>query len=122
QFGANLKEFFYVLKFFQKPQNPPKLVPTVESRITRREAAVVRLAIEGLSNRQIAQQLALTEHTVKNYLFRVFDKLGVSNRVELVLSCLNQETHAREELAVEKGLPPRKVHPVGRTALSPAAG
>jgi DNA-binding NarL/FixJ family response regulator len=38
---------------------------------------------------------------VKNYLFRVFDKLGVSNRVELVLSCLRQEEAAREEAAVE---------------------
>ena len=122
QVWTNSEELHYVLRAFAKSPKPPNLDPTVESRITRREAAVVRLAIEGLSNRQIAQQLALTEHTVKNYLFRVLDKLGVSNRVELVLSCLNQETHAREELAVEKGLPPRKVHPVGRTALSPAAG
>jgi hypothetical protein len=38
-----------------------------------------------LGNREIAQQLNLSEHTVKNYLFRIFDKLGISNRVELVL-------------------------------------
>jgi TPR repeat protein len=37
-----------------------------------------------LSNREIAGQLKLSEHTVKNYLFRIFDKLGVSNRAELV--------------------------------------
>ena len=40
---------------------------------------------EGLSNREIARRLKLTEHTVKNYLFRIFDKLGVSSRVEVVL-------------------------------------
>jgi DNA-binding CsgD family transcriptional regulator len=86
----------------------------VESRLTKRETAVVRLAIEGLSNREIAKQLTLTEHTVKNYLFRVFDKLGVSNRVELVLFCLRQEEEAREEFSEEKEMAPspRKVFAV----------
>jgi DNA-binding NarL/FixJ family response regulator len=56
---------------------------SVENRITKREAEVVRLVGEGLSNREIGQRLGLTEHTIKNYLVRVFDKLGVSNRVEL---------------------------------------
>ena len=45
----------------------------------------MRLVAEGLGNREIAEQLALSEHTVKNYLFHIFDKLGISNRVELVL-------------------------------------
>ena len=52
--------------------------------ISRREGDIVRLVVEGLSNREIASQLKLSEHTVKNYIFRVFDKLGVSNRIELV--------------------------------------
>jgi hypothetical protein len=43
---------------------------------------------EGLTNREIAHRLKLTEHTVKNYLFRIFDKLGVSSRVEVVLYAL----------------------------------
>jgi DNA-binding CsgD family transcriptional regulator len=37
-----------------------------------------------LGNREIADLLALSEHTVKNYLFHIFDKLGISNRVEFV--------------------------------------
>jgi len=60
--------------------------------LTKREEDVVRLLAEGLTNRDIASQLKLSEHTVRNYLFRVFDKLGVSTRVELVLYCL-QERH-----------------------------
>ena len=104
QIWATTEELHYVLSAFVRSPRPPKLASTVESRVTAREAAVVRLAIEGLSNREIATKLNLTEHTVKNYLFRVFDKLGVSNRVELVLSCLNQEENARMELAAKESL------------------
>jgi two-component system nitrate/nitrite response regulator NarL len=53
--------------------------------LSPRETDVVRCVAEGLTNREIAERLKLTEHTVKNYLFRIFDKLGVSSRVEVVL-------------------------------------
>jgi DNA-binding NarL/FixJ family response regulator len=101
QIWANATELRYVLDEFTRAPKQRKVDPTVENRMTKRETDVVRLAVEGLSNREIARELGLTEHTVKNYLFRVFDKLGVSNRVELVLSCLRQEEAAREEAAVE---------------------
>ena len=58
------------------------------SLLSAREVDVVRCVAEGLTNREIAQRLKLTEHTVKNYLFRIFDKLGVSSRVEVVLYAL----------------------------------
>jgi DNA-binding NarL/FixJ family response regulator len=101
QIWANSTELRYVMEEFTRVPKQRKVDPTVENRITKRESDVVRLAVEGMSNREIARELGLTEHTVKNYLFRVFDKLGVSNRVELVLSCLRQEEAAREEAAVE---------------------
>jgi DNA-binding NarL/FixJ family response regulator len=53
--------------------------------LTPREQQVVALVADGLSNRGVAGELGLSEHTVKKYLFRIFDKLGVSTRVELVL-------------------------------------
>jgi DNA-binding NarL/FixJ family response regulator len=53
--------------------------------LSRREEEVMRLVAEGMGNREIAELLGLSEHTVKNYLFHIFDKLGISNRVELVL-------------------------------------
>jgi DNA-binding NarL/FixJ family response regulator len=53
--------------------------------LTKREEDVVRLVAEGLTNREISERLILSEHTVRNYLFRIFDKLGISSRVELVL-------------------------------------
>ena len=101
QIWANATELRYVMNEFTRAPKQRKVDPTVENRMTKREGDVVRLAVEGLSNREIARELGLTEHTVKNYLFRVFDKLGVSNRVELVLSCLRQEEAAREEVIIE---------------------
>ena len=53
--------------------------------LTAREEQVVGLVAEGLSNREVAHELSLSEHTIKKYLFRIFDKLGISSRVELVL-------------------------------------
>lgn len=57
--------------------------------LTPRERDVVRLVAEGMRNQEISQKLNLCEHTVRNYVFRVFDKLGVSSRVELVLYSLS---------------------------------
>lgn len=57
-------------------------------RLSKREEQITRLVAEGCSNRQISQQLQLSEHTIKNYLFRVFEKLGVATRVELTLYAL----------------------------------
>jgi DNA-binding NarL/FixJ family response regulator len=57
--------------------------------LTPREEQVVALVAEGLSNRGVARELSLSEHTVKKYLFRIFEKLGVSTRVELVLYAFN---------------------------------
>jgi len=53
--------------------------------LTPREEQVVALVADGLSNRDVARELGLSEHTIKKYLFRIFDKVGVSSRVELVL-------------------------------------
>jgi len=60
------------------------------SLLSRREMEVVRCLAEGLTNREIAERLQLSQHTIKNYLFRVFDKLGVSSRVELLFMTLSQ--------------------------------
>lgn len=85
QVWASSAELRYVLDALT--QVPPMRI--IDARgaalLSRREQEVVRCVAEGLSNREIAQRLGLTEHTVKNYLFRIFDKLGVSKRVEVVL-------------------------------------
>jgi len=58
--------------------------------LSKREAQVVRCLAEGLTNREIGQRLKLSQHTIKNYLFRVFNKLGVSSRIELLFMTLSQ--------------------------------
>lgn len=58
--------------------------------LSKRELEVVHSLAEGLTNREIASRLDLSQHTIKNYLFRIFDKLGVSSRMELLFLTLNQ--------------------------------
>jgi DNA-binding NarL/FixJ family response regulator len=53
--------------------------------LSKRQEDVVRLVAEGLTNRDVAAKLCLTEHTIRNYLYQIFDRVGVSTRVELVL-------------------------------------
>ena len=63
----------------------PSLVTAIDSpTLTVRELQVVQYAAKGKTNKTIACELGLSEHTVKNYLFRAFEKLGVSSRVELL--------------------------------------
>ena len=64
---------------------PParKTEPLIEA-LTTREHDVLALLADGLSNRDIAQALAISEHTVKFHLASVFGKLGVSTRTEAV--------------------------------------
>jgi DNA-binding NarL/FixJ family response regulator len=59
------------------------------SLLTPREEQVVALVADGLSNRQVAVELGLSEHTIKKYLLRIFDKVGISSRVELVLYAMS---------------------------------
>jgi two-component system nitrate/nitrite response regulator NarL len=66
--------------------------------LSKREMEVVRSLAEGLTNREIAERLGLSQHTIKNYLFRVFDKLGVSSRVELLFMTLSQASRAQSLL------------------------
>ena len=65
--------------------------------LTLREEQVVALVADGMSNREIAGELNLSHHTIKKYLFRIFDKLGVSSRVELVLYAFNNGDQRQAE-------------------------
>lgn len=60
-------------------------------RITSREREVMRLMVAGLSNKDIAAALCITEHTVKNHVRRILEKLGVSNRVQVAALAVRED-------------------------------
>ena len=57
--------------------------------LTKREEQIAQMVAEGLPNQEISSTLGVSLHTVKNHLFRIYAKLGISNRVELVLYALS---------------------------------
>jgi DNA-binding NarL/FixJ family response regulator len=85
--NAELENIFDALTFA-----PPLKVSQTPNALSNREQEVIQLVAEGLGNREIADHLNLSEHTVKNYLFHIFEKLGISNRVELVLYAVSNPT------------------------------
>ena len=97
QIWATAKELEYVLDMVA--QVPALRVVDSGGRklLTAREEQVVALVADGLSNREIATELNLSEHTIKKYVFRIFDKLGISSRVELVLYAVSNSDHRDAE-------------------------
>jgi DNA-binding NarL/FixJ family response regulator len=60
------------------------------SLLTKRETQLVQLIAEGTPTKEITEKLGISEHTVSNYLFRIYNKIGVSNRLELALCTIKQ--------------------------------
>jgi len=92
QVWANQVEIGYLLGAISEPVPMPLVDANGITLLSKREQSVVRYVAEGMTNREIANQLQLSEHTVKNYMFRIFDKLGVSSRVELIIYALSKLT------------------------------
>jgi DNA-binding NarL/FixJ family response regulator len=65
------------------------------SLLTKRETQLVELIAEGMPTKEITTKLGISEHTVSNYLFRIYNKIGVSNRLELALCTIKQREDGR---------------------------
>ncbi len=65
--------------------------PRVQPKLSRKELAIISCITRGMRNKEIAYQIGTTEQVIKNYLRKVYDKLGVSDRLELALYCLHHE-------------------------------
>jgi len=89
QIWANTEQLNYIMELISEVPSWRVLNSNGNNLLTPREEQVDALAAEGLGNRNIARKLNLSEHTIKKYLFRIFEKLGISSGVELVLCAVN---------------------------------
>ena len=69
--------------------------PRERAQLSQREREIIILIAQGYKNKEIAEKMFITEQTVKNHLHNVFDKLGVSDRLELALYAIHNSLHLR---------------------------
>jgi DNA-binding NarL/FixJ family response regulator len=90
QVWANTRELGFVLEALAHGNSLSRPDPSALKGLSERERDVVHCLAEGLTNRDIADRLGISQHTVKNYMFRIFEKLGVSSRVQLLFFVLSR--------------------------------
>ncbi|HWE83476.1 MAG TPA: response regulator transcription factor [Terracidiphilus sp.] len=79
--------------------------PRTQPRLSPKEMAIISCITQGKRNKEIAFQLGTTEQVIKNYLRKIYDKLGVSDRLELALYCLHNkviQADADEEVVAQR--------------------
>jgi DNA-binding NarL/FixJ family response regulator len=85
QVWANSEQLKLLLNALKGAAAIPLVASPGMRSLAARETQVANLVAEGMPNKEVAAKLGLTEHTVSNYLFRIYNKLGISNRIELAL-------------------------------------
>lgn len=98
------RDLRHVLDAFSECSPFHSPLPT-NSNLTRRELDIANLVAAAQTNRQISRRLNLSEHTVKNYLFRIFEKIGVGSRVELAVHMMNMNSNSRGDLDIPSDFP-----------------
>jgi len=90
-----------VIRQFASPSETPSVSTngskTIRERaqLSQREREIIVLIAQGYKNKEIAEKMFITEQTVKNHLHNVFDKLGVSDRLELALYAIHNSLHMK---------------------------
>jgi DNA-binding NarL/FixJ family response regulator len=108
------REIVQMAKRLGNAQSPPA---RPRDTLTNREKTIISYLMQGWRNREIARHLSITEQTVKNHLRTVYDKLGVSDRLELVLYAI----HQRLELPPVGAPPPPPKQPASKSISSATA-
>lgn len=88
--------------------------PRLQPKLSKKELAIISCITRGMRNKEIAYQIGTTEQVIKNYLRKVYDKLGVSDRLELALYCLHHQLLKNYVQETEGILPPAEAteHPL----------
>lgn len=102
QIWANSKEMEYVLEELAASRKLRVVDARGKQILSKREQEVASLVADGLTNREVADELRLSEFTVKNYIFKIFEKLGISTRVELVLYTLGQSQNGSSRYSASR--------------------
>lgn len=103
QYWTNTEQMRYVVEALSAGPSVRLINSRGQVVLTPREEQTVTLVTEGMNNREIARELNLKENTVKKSLLRIYDKVGVSNRVELVLYALSHwQQRATESVREEQ--------------------
>lgn len=103
QIWVNSSQLHWILKSLEQ-REPVRIVSAKGTPLlTKREEQIVNMLIEGLPNREIAAKLGVSAHTVKNHLFHIYEKLGVSNRVELILYATSTREASRGSSTTTRG-------------------
>ena len=100
QVWANSKELHFVIEALGLAAPVKTISVRGTGLLTKREEGVVHLVAEGMTNRDISHELNLSEHTVRNYLFRIFNKVGTSNRLELALYAIDRREDQEQQNTV----------------------
>ena len=87
-----------IVSFNHEKRNEAIEKITTDYKISTRETEILKLVLNGKNNKQIEQELFISYHTVKNHIYNIFQKLGISNRYQLISLISNQERLGKVEV------------------------
>jgi|SRR4051794_39596277 DNA-binding NarL/FixJ family response regulator len=80
--------------------------PRHRTRLSDKELLIISCVSQGMRNKEIAKEIGTTEQVIKNYLRKIYDKLGVSDRLELALYCIHHQLLQNKETPEPGAVPP----------------